>query len=230
MCVISRFSSRPCFLCGDTLASILPSRYSRYGCSSISGKRRNSSSVIVLATRTGRAIVDPPTLANRPIRPGPATGIPGRSTRTGQESVVPDLRWADNAERHSSSVLQSTREVEVKRSFDPRARGSAAPAGPGRTAQAEYERHHPEVLVGSSWGGAVAMNLNSGSTPWGLACPAWRWWDRARTRQAGDDHILHAEADDMIPMAESRLLVRERQRPARVGPHRPGHRSPARRP
>src|SRR3954452_22969301 len=43
-----------------------------------------------------------------------------------------------------------------------------------RTAQAEYNRHHPDVIVGSSRGGAVAMNLASGSTPLVLLCPAWK--------------------------------------------------------
>ena len=33
-----------------------------------------------------------------------------------------------------------------------------------RTAQAEYDRHSPDVIVGSSRGGAVAMNFDSGST------------------------------------------------------------------
>ena len=43
-----------------------------------------------------------------------------------------------------------------------------------RTAQAEYDRQHPDVIVGSSRGGAVAMNLDSGSTPLVLLCPAWK--------------------------------------------------------
>src|SRR5206468_1722044 len=34
-----------------------------------------------------------------------------------------------------------------------------------RIAQAEYNRHRPAVVVGSSRGGAVAMNLDSGDTP-----------------------------------------------------------------
>ena len=34
-----------------------------------------------------------------------------------------------------------------------------------RIAQVEFERNHPDVVVGSSRGGAVAMNINSGSTP-----------------------------------------------------------------
>ena len=37
-------------------------------------------------------------------------------------------------------------------------------------AQVEFDRHHPDVVVGSSRGGAVAMNINIGSTP--LCCSA----------------------------------------------------------
>ena len=43
-----------------------------------------------------------------------------------------------------------------------------------RIAQAEYDRHRLDVVVGSSRGGAVAMNLDSGDTPLVLLCPAWR--------------------------------------------------------
>jgi hypothetical protein len=49
-----------------------------------------------------------------------------------------------------------------------------------RTAQAEYDRHHPDVIVGSSRGGAVAMNFESGTTPLVLLCPAWRRGPRHR--------------------------------------------------
>jgi hypothetical protein len=45
-----------------------------------------------------------------------------------------------------------------------------------RTAQAEYDWLRPDVIVGSSRGGAVAMNLNSGSTPLVLLCLAWKQW------------------------------------------------------
>ena len=76
-----------------------------------------------------------------------------------------------------------------------------------RTAQAEYDRHRPDVIVGSSRGGAVAMNLDSGSTPLVLLCPAWKRWGTARTIKPGTV-ILHTEADEVIPFAESRELVR----------------------
>ncbi len=41
------------------------------------------------------------------------------------------------------------------------------------TAQAAYDQHHPEVVVGSSRGGAVALNIDSKDTPLVLLCPAW---------------------------------------------------------
>ncbi len=76
-----------------------------------------------------------------------------------------------------------------------------------RYAQFEYDRHRPEVIVGSSRGGAVAMNLDSGSTSLVLLCPAWKRWGTATTVKLGT-LILHSEADDVIPIAESRELVR----------------------
>jgi alpha-beta hydrolase superfamily lysophospholipase len=76
-----------------------------------------------------------------------------------------------------------------------------------RTAQVEYDRHRPDVIVGSSRGGAIAMNLDSGSTPLVLLCPAWRRWGTATTGKPGTI-ILHSEADDVIPIADSRELVR----------------------
>src|SRR3954462_12443793 len=76
-----------------------------------------------------------------------------------------------------------------------------------RTAQAEYDRHHPDVIVGSSRGGAVAMNLDAGSTPLVLLCPAWKRWGTVKRARPGTV-IIHSEADDVIPIAESRELVR----------------------
>jgi hypothetical protein len=79
--------------------------------------------------------------------------------------------------------------------------------GAVRTAQAEYDRHQPEVIVGSSRGGAVAMNLDSGSTPLVLLCPAWRRWGRSGSVKPGTV-LLHSPADEVVPIADSRQLVR----------------------
>lgn len=76
-----------------------------------------------------------------------------------------------------------------------------------RTAQAAYDRHRPDVIVGSSRGGAVAMNIDSGSTPLVLLCPAWRRWGAVGTVKPGTV-VLHSEADDVIPIADSRELIR----------------------
>jgi hypothetical protein len=74
------------------------------------------------------------------------------------------------------------------------------------TAQKAFDDHQPDVIVGSSRGGAVAMNLDAGATPLVLLCPAWKRWGRVSTVKPGTT-ILHSEADDVIPIAESFELV-----------------------
>jgi len=76
-----------------------------------------------------------------------------------------------------------------------------------RIAQAEFDTHQPDVVVGSSRGGAVAMNINSGDARLVLLCPAWKKWGTARTVRASTV-ILHSRADDVIPFADSEELVR----------------------
>jgi len=62
-----------------------------------------------------------------------------------------------------------------------------------RIAQAEFDRHQPKVVVGSSRGGAVAMNINSGSAKLVLLCPAWKKYGTARTVGL-ETVILHSRA------------------------------------
>jgi len=76
-----------------------------------------------------------------------------------------------------------------------------------RIAQAEFDQHQPDVVVGSSRGGAVAMNMNSGDTPRVLLCPAWKRWGTATTVKPGTI-ILHSPADETIPFADSQELLR----------------------
>jgi alpha-beta hydrolase superfamily lysophospholipase len=75
-----------------------------------------------------------------------------------------------------------------------------------RIAQAEFDRHHPGVVVGSSRGGAVAMNIGTAGAALVLLCPAWKKWGTATTVKPGTV-ILHAAADDVIPIADSRELL-----------------------
>jgi len=74
-----------------------------------------------------------------------------------------------------------------------------------RIAQAEFNRHHPDVVVGSSRGGAVAMNLKI-DVPLILLCPAWKQFGTAMSVQPGTI-ILHSEAADVVPFADSAELV-----------------------
>ncbi len=76
-----------------------------------------------------------------------------------------------------------------------------------RIAQTEFDQHHPNVVVGSSRGGTVAMNINSGDTPLVLLCPAWKTWGTAGTVKP-NTAILHSRADDVVPFADSEELVR----------------------
>ena len=75
-----------------------------------------------------------------------------------------------------------------------------------RTAQAAFDQHQPEIVVGSSRGGAVAVNLDSGPARLVLICPAWKKWGRANTAKAGTQ-ILHSRADDVVPFADSVELI-----------------------
>ncbi|MBX7164974.1 MAG: hypothetical protein K1X74_01375 [Pirellulales bacterium] len=93
-------------------------------------------------------------------------------------------------------------------------------------AQQEFDLQRPSVVVGSSRGAAVAMQLDLGPaaaqgkrapagpqpqilslhTPLVLIAPAWRW--------CGVDPligprsvVLHSEHDELIPLADSRELI-----------------------
>jgi len=80
-------------------------------------------------------------------------------------------------------------------------------------AQAEFDKHKPDVIVGSSRGGALAMNLKAGETPLLLLCPAWKKYGAAKAIRANST-ILHSRADDVIPFADSEKLVTNSDLPA----------------
>lgn len=76
-----------------------------------------------------------------------------------------------------------------------------------RIAQIEFAKHQPGVVVGSSRGGAVAMNIHSGEAKLVLLCPAWKKYGKVKTVKPSTV-ILHSRADDVIPFADSEELVR----------------------
>jgi hypothetical protein len=74
------------------------------------------------------------------------------------------------------------------------------------TAQAEFDKHQPDCVVGLSRGGAVAINMNTGHARLVLLCPGWKRWGMATTAKPGTI-ILHSRADDVVPFAFSEELV-----------------------
>src|SRR5439155_7978237 len=76
-----------------------------------------------------------------------------------------------------------------------------------KTARAEFDKHQPQVVVGSSRGGAVAMNIRSGAAKLVLLCPAWKKYGTARTVKPGTV-ILHSKADDVVSFADSEELAK----------------------
>ncbi len=82
-----------------------------------------------------------------------------------------------------------------------------------RIAQAEFDRRQPDGVVGSSRGGAAAVNLKSGDARLVLLCPAWKNWGTAKKVKPGTV-ILHSKADNVIPFADSEELVRNSGLPA----------------
>ena len=81
------------------------------------------------------------------------------------------------------------------------------------TAQAAFNQHQPDIVVGASRGGAVAINIYSGSARVVLICPAWKKWGAAKSVKP-DTQILHSGADDVVPFADSVALISKSGLPA----------------
>ena len=75
-----------------------------------------------------------------------------------------------------------------------------------RIAQSEYDRHCPDIVVGSSRGGGVAINIDSKDTPLVLLCPSWKN-KRMADKVKPDTVILHSRQDEVIPFSESEELL-----------------------
>ncbi len=74
------------------------------------------------------------------------------------------------------------------------------------TAQRELDEFQPDVIVGSSRGGAVAMNLKCGETPRILLAPAYRVFGAADSCHSRDV-IVHGVHDNLISVDDSRKLA-----------------------
>jgi len=70
-------------------------------------------------------------------------------------------------------------------------------------AQAVYDSFGPDVIVGSSRGGAVAMNLESRDTPLILLAPAWKQWGNVDRITKPRSFVIHSMHDEIVPYDDS---------------------------
>ena len=75
-----------------------------------------------------------------------------------------------------------------------------------QVAQAEFDRQQPDLVLGAAFGGAVAMNIQSGDTPLILMRPAWKNWGTVRTLKP-NSMVLHSRRDHVIRFTDSEELV-----------------------
>ena len=68
-------------------------------------------------------------------------------------------------------------------------------------------KEDPDIIVGSSRGGALALALEIHNVPLILIAPAWKRFGAATNVHAGTV-ILHSEHDDIIPFGDSQELFR----------------------
>jgi pimeloyl-ACP methyl ester carboxylesterase len=76
-----------------------------------------------------------------------------------------------------------------------------------RIAKNALQTQRPDVVVGSSRGGAVAMAMKPDGLPLILLAPAWRFFLDQPTL-VGPVHIIHSPADSLIPIDHSKELRR----------------------
>jgi hypothetical protein len=123
----------------------------------------------------------------------------GRLQGAGHEvELCPDLPYPDDFAAVKQAVLARANRSWFKRAV--------------RIAQDAFDRCKPDVVVGSSMGGAVAMNLRSGNTPQVLVAPAWRVFGvipfgRAQTVKPATV-IVQGDGDWLVRPGSSRRLLK----------------------
>ncbi len=75
-------------------------------------------------------------------------------------------------------------------------------------AQQALESGDPDLVIGSSRGGAVAIAIDSKTLPVILIAPAWKKW--GKTGRIDDrSRILHSANDEVIPIEDSLELLQQ---------------------
>jgi hypothetical protein len=72
-------------------------------------------------------------------------------------------------------------------------------------AQQVVDEESPDVIVGSSRGGAVAMSVDPHGARLVLVAPAWKNYGVSSTVPS-DTIVIHSPADDIVPFEDSREI------------------------
>ena len=74
-------------------------------------------------------------------------------------------------------------------------------------AQKSYKSFQPDLIVGSSRGAAVAMNIDSGDTPMVLLSPAWKSFGKSDGIEKSNVVLIHSPNDRMVSPKDSEELI-----------------------
>ena len=74
-------------------------------------------------------------------------------------------------------------------------------------AQKCVDKYKPDVIVGSSRGGALALNVTPGDAALVLIAPAWKVFGTASGECPKGTVILHSRADDIVDYSSSEDLI-----------------------
>ena len=74
-----------------------------------------------------------------------------------------------------------------------------------KIAQKCIDEFSPDVIVGSSRGGAVAMSVDRKKSEVVLVCPAWKTFNVKPSDLTGT-RILHSSTDELVPIEDSNIL------------------------
>jgi len=73
--------------------------------------------------------------------------------------------------------------------------------------QKVFNNSKPDVVVGSSRGGALALNIETGNVPLVLLAPAWKYFG-SKNYVNKKTYILHSKKDNLVPYEHSLELMR----------------------
>jgi hypothetical protein len=76
-----------------------------------------------------------------------------------------------------------------------------------KIAQSCVDAEKPDIIIGSSRGGALALNVEPGSAKMILIAPAWKRFGKRDCEVPSGTIVMHCEEDDIVDYSDSIELV-----------------------